>query len=180
MQKIYTKDGDKGTTQLLSGKKVPKYNIRVEAYGTVDELTSHIGFFRSLNLNNKIKEELLKIQKILFDISGLLACDQKKHSDLLNPVKNESIKYLENKIDQMFKKFPPLKKFIIPGGQTEVAYCHICRTITRRAERNIVKLAVNEKISENIIIFINRLSDYFYSLSRYLAFLKKYNQSTAN
>lgn len=180
MRKIYTKGGDKGTTQFLSGKRVPKYHIRVEAYGSVDELTSHVGYLRSLDLPEDLKAELLDFQQILFDISGLLACDQGKHMRLLNPVKDSSIEQIEKAIDRMMDQLPPLTKFIIPGGQPEVGYAHICRTVTRRAERAIVRLADNEKIKENIIIYINRLSDYFYTLSRYISKIKNFEQPTAN
>ncbi len=179
MAKIYTKGGDKGTTQLLSGKRVPKYDIRVEAYGSIDEISAHIGYLVSMDISEKIKTDLLFIQQILFDISGLLACDAGKHLKLLNPVENSSIEKIETLIDDMTADLPPLTKFIIPGGQKEVAYVHICRTVTRRAERNIVKLADNEQINENIIIFINRLSDYFFTLSRYVAKLKNFKQIDA-
>lgn len=180
MRKIYTKGGDKGTTQFLSGKRVPKYHIRVEAYGTVDELTSNVGYLRSLDLPTDLKIELLEFQQILFDISGLLACDQGKHMRLLNPVKNSSIEQIEKAIDRMTDQLPPLTKFIIPGGQPEVAFGHICRTVTRRAERAIVRLADSEEVNENIIIFINRLSDYFYTLSRFISKIKNFEQPTAN
>ena len=179
MAKIYTKGGDKGTTGLLSGTRVPKYHRRVEAYGSIDELSSNIGFLRSLDIDNNLKEDLLKIQQILFDISGLLACDKGKHIHLLTPVKEESIIFLEKSIDTMTSELETLKNFIIPGGQKEVAFAHICRTIARRAERRIVQLADEEDIAQNIIIYINRLSDYFFTLSRYIAKSKKFTQSTA-
>ncbi len=180
MSKIYTKTGDKGTTGLLSGTRVPKYHDRVEAYGDIDELTSNIGFLRSLDINNDLKEELLEIQQILFDVSGLLACDKGKYLSRLSPVENKSIVFLEKSIDKMSSEVGTLKDFIIPGGQKEVAFAHVCRTIARRAERRIIKLAAgNEDVAPNIIVFINRLSDYFFTLSRYIAKLKDFEQSKA-
>jgi cob(I)alamin adenosyltransferase len=179
MSKIYTKRGDKGTTQLLSGDKVPKYHYRVEAYGSIDELTSYIGLLRSSDLKAEIKSELLEIQQILFDISGLLACNKGKHLKLLRSIKNEQIEFLEKSIDKMTNEIGELKHFIIPGGQKEVAYAHICRVTARNAERKIVYLADKENIEQNIIIYINRLSDYFFTLSRYIAKLKNYEQAIA-
>ena len=169
MSKIYTKNGDDGTTSLLSGKRVPKFHIRVEAYGIIDELSSNIGFLRSLDIPDILYEELIEIQQILFDISGLLACDEGKHLKMLTQVKDKSIEFLEKFIDRMTKELPPLKEFILPGGQTEVAFAHICRTSCRKAERRIVELAEKEPIDKNIIIYINRLSDYFFTLSRKLS-----------
>jgi len=179
MSKIYTKGGDKGITQLLSGKKVPKYHIRVEAYGTIDELSSHIGFFRSMDLPDDLYIELLDIQQILFNIAGLLSCDEGKYLNILHPVKNSSIEQIEKTIDRMTNELEPFKNFIIPGGQKEVAYAHICRIVTRRAERNIVKLADTENIYDNILIYVNRLSDYFFTLSRYLSKIKGFKQPIA-
>jgi cob(I)alamin adenosyltransferase len=180
MAKIYTKGGDKGTTQFLSGKRVPKYHIRIEAYGNIDELTSYVGLLRSFDLSQQIKQQLLEIQQVLFNISGLLACDEGKHLKLLTQIKETDIQHLEQAIDQMTAELEPLRKFIIPGGQQQVAYAHICRTIARRAERSIVKLSDSEKIDQHIIIYINRLSDYFFTLSRFIAKLKNFKQNYAN
>lgn len=179
MPKIYTKTGDKGTTSILSGKKVPKYHIRVEAYGNVDELTSFVGLLRSLDIPDEIKDELITIQQNLFYISGLLACDDDKHRDILTPIEYSQVELLEKSIDKMTEIAGELKHFILPGGQQEVAYAHVCRTVARRAERRIVELADNEKIFDNIIIYINRLSDYFFTLSRYIAHLKGFEQLKA-
>jgi len=176
MPKIYTKTGDDGSTQLLSGKRVAKYHIRVEAYGTIDELSSHIGYLRTLNLEENIKNDLISIQKTLFNISGLLSCDSGKFLEMLEKVKPQEIEYLEKKIDEMTDLVGPLTKFVLPGGQTEVAYIHICRTVARRAERNVVKLSHNEKIDNTIIVFINRLSDYLFTLARYVAKQKNFEQ----
>lgn len=179
MPKIYTKTGDDGTTQLLSGRRVAKYHIRVEAYGTVDELSSHLGFLRSLDLTNEIKTQIIDIQRVLFNISGLLACDQGKHLNLLKEVENKDIETLEKLIDQMTEVVGPLTQFVLQGGQQEVGYIHVCRTVARRAERCIVKLSHNEKIWNNIIVYINRLSDFLFTLSRFVAFQKKFEQIQA-
>ena len=179
MAKIYTKGGDKGTTSLMSGTRVPKYHIRVEAYGTIDELTSFVGLLRAYNINQNIKDELIEIQQILFNISGLLSCDKGKFSNILTSVTDDSIVYLEKSIDKMTEELKPLKKFILPGGQKEVAYTHVCRTVARKAERKIVELADNEKIEQNIIIYINRLSDYFFTLSRYISKQNNFEQTIA-
>ena len=177
MSKIYTKGGDDGTTSLLSGKRVAKYHIRVEAYGNIDELSSNIGFLRSLNITENQKKELINIQQILFDIPGLLACDEGKHLKILNPVKNKSIEYVEKLIDEMTNKLPPLKAFILPGGQKESAFAHICRTSCRKTERRITELSEKEPIDKNIVIYINRLSDYFFTLSRIIAKSFNFEQS---
>ncbi|MEA3451748.1 MAG: cob(I)yrinic acid a,c-diamide adenosyltransferase [Bacteroidota bacterium] len=179
MAKIYTKGGDKGTTSLLSGTRVPKYHIRVEAYGMVDELTSFIGLLKAYNINDEIKSELTEIQQILFNISGLLSCDKGKHLKILTSVADESIVFLEKSIDKMSAQLKPLTKFILPGGQKEVGYAHVCRTVARKTERRIVELADKEKIEQNIIIYINRLSDYFFTLSRYISMQNNFEQTNA-
>ena len=179
MSKIYTKTGDDGSTQLLSGKRVAKYHIRVEAYGSIDELSSHIGFLRSLEIEDNLEKDLIDIQRILFNISSLLACDGGKFLDMLEKVKQEDIDFLEKKIDEMTEIVGPLTKFILPGGQKEVAYIHICRTVSRRAERNIVKLSHTEQVDKSIIVYINRLSDYLFTLSRYVSKQKQFEQNFA-
>lgn len=179
MSKIYTKGGDNGTTSLLSGKRVPKYHLRVDTYGIIDELSSNIGFLRSLDISDKLCQELPAIQQVLFDISGLLACDEEKFLKILNPLEDKTIEILEKSIDLMDEKLPKLKKFILPGGQIEVASAHICRTICRRAERKIVELSEKEPVDKNIIIYINRLSDYFFTLSRMIAYEKGFEQTIA-
>ncbi|MBN2892017.1 MAG: cob(I)yrinic acid a,c-diamide adenosyltransferase [Bacteroidales bacterium] len=169
MSKIYTKGGDDGTTSLLSGKRVSKYHPRVEAYGNVDELSSNIGLLRGHNISEEIKQELQCIQQTLFDIMGLLACDQGKYVDKLNPVEDSSIQFLEKSIDKMTAKLPPLANFVLPGGIIEVGMAHVCRSICRRAERRVVEFADMEPVESNIIIFINRLSDYLFTLTRKIA-----------
>ena len=166
--KIYTKTGDKGTTSLIGGTKVPKSHLRIEAYGTVDELNSWIGLIRDQQINNDAVKELLEIQDRLFTIGSLLAADPEKSRMKLPSIKNEDVTFLEHKIDEMNEVIPELKSFILPGGHTTVSYCHVARCVCRRAERLIVNLNENSTLDNQIIIYINRLSDYLFTLARYL------------
>ncbi len=165
--KIYTKVGDKGNTSLLSGKKVPKYNERIEAYGTIDELNSFVGLLNSYEIGHDEKEFLLFIQNKLFNIGSELANDIV--SNKIKKINDADILSIENAIDYIEKKLEPLNSFILPGGSTIVSTCHICRTICRRAERLCVKLNSIVEINYHLIIFLNRLSDYFFVLSRKLS-----------
>lgn len=164
---IYTKTGDKGQTGLFSGKRVSKASLRIEAIGTVDELNSVIGFTISFTAEREIKKELIEIQKDLFVIGGALANPLQKVKLL------ERIKEFENHIDEMTKKLPPLFNFILPGGGVAGSTLHIARTIARRAERRIVSLLEKEKVAPDILIYINRLSDLFLTMSRYINHLEK-------
>jgi len=164
--KIYTKTGDKGQTSLLSGERVTKYNDRIEAYGTIDELNSFVGLLHSGELNKDDKLFLIKIQNKLFNLGSNLAMGKKKSSLKLPGLNEEDIILLENEMDKIETTIPKLNNFVLPGGNQSVAYCHVCRSICRRAERLIVKLANETEINENIIKFTNRLSDYFFLLSR--------------
>lgn len=164
---IYTKTGDKGQTGLFSGKRVSKASLRIEAIGTVDELNSVIGFTISFTAEREIKKELIEIQKDLFVIGGELANPLQKVKLL------ERIKEFENHIDEMTKKLPPLFNFILPGGGVAGSTLHIARTIARRAERRIVSLLEKEKVAPDILIYINRLSDLFLTMSRYINHLEK-------
>ncbi|MEN8118901.1 MAG: cob(I)yrinic acid a,c-diamide adenosyltransferase [Bacteroidota bacterium] len=168
--KIYTKTGDKGQTSLLSGERVSKYNIRIEAYGTIDELNSFVGLLRSGELNKDDAIFLFKIQNKLFNIGSKLAMGKKKSSFKLPELKEEDIVLLEKEMDKIDAVTPKLKSFVLPGGSSSVAYSHVCRSICRRAERLIVKLADEVEIDTNIIKYVNRLSDYFFLLSRKIAF----------
>lgn len=167
--KIYTKTGDKGKTSLLSGTRVNKYNIRIEAYGTVDELNSFLGLLNSKNQFSEIKEFILYIQKQLFNIGAILSMDKDPKEFNLKSVKNSDIEKFESEIDKMNSELTPLRHFILPGGNELVSLCHVCRTVSRRTERLVVELAENSKIDENIIKYLNRLSDYLFVLARYLA-----------
>jgi cob(I)alamin adenosyltransferase len=165
MYKIYTKTGDKGQTALFGGKRVSKSDLRVDAYGTVDELNAFIGFL-SDNLKNIEQKELLKnIQERLFTMGANLASDPAKHPPIPD-IKLSDIEILEAEIDKMETLLPPLQNFILPGGHPAVSACHLCRTICRRAERLVVALHKKDTIDALILQYLNRLSDYFFVLSR--------------
>ncbi len=168
--KIYTKTGDKGKTSLLSGKRVSKYHPRIEAYGTVDELNSFIGLLRASDLEKHSDFILENIQNQLFAIGSLLAIDEKNPKFSLPEISSSDVEMLELEMDRIESALPKLKSFIIPGGSQSIAFCHVCRSVCRRAERLIIELSDNEQVSENIIIYMNRLSDYFFMLSRKIAF----------
>jgi len=168
--KIYTKTGDKGKTSLLTGKRVSKYHPRIEAYGTVDELNSFIGLLRSFNIDKQSDHILDGIQNQLFSIGSSLAMDVKRPEITLNEIVISDVETLENDMDRIDSLLPKLKAFIIPGGSQAIAICHICRCVCRRAERLCVELSDNEHVDEIIIIYLNRLSDYFFMLARKIAF----------
>jgi cob(I)alamin adenosyltransferase len=164
--KIYTKGGDKGQTSLLGGKRVLKSNLRIEAYGTIDELNAQIGLLRDQNISDYIKEKLLKTQRTLFVIGALLACEVDPDQFSLSKIGDDDIVDLEKDIDVMEKDLPALKRFILPGGHTSVSLCHVARCICRRAERHVVLLSESEMVEEVIIRYLNRLSDYLFVLAR--------------
>ncbi len=166
--KIYTKKGDKGETSLLGGTRVPKYHIRIEAYGTIDELNSNIGLIRDSIIDINTKNILLEIQDRLFTIESLLAYDGSKEVKLPQ-LYEADILLLEEEMDKMNRNLPELTNFIIPGGNQIVSHCHITRCVCRRAERIVTKLSEIERIDEIIIKYLNRLSDYFFVLSRKLS-----------
>jgi len=166
--KIYTKTGDKGETGLFGGKRLPKNHIRIESYGTVDELNAFIGMLRDLAPSKHQKSLLKEIQDRLFTIGSNLASDPDKN--MATPdIKESDIELLENEMDQMDESLAPLKNFILPGGHTTVSFCHIARTVCRRAERMVVALHHNESVDEIIIRYLNRLSDYLFVLGRQLS-----------
>jgi cob(I)alamin adenosyltransferase len=173
--KIYTKTGDKGDTSLFGGARVAKSHLRVEAYGTVDELNAHIGLLRDLIENGAYRDTLKAIQDRLFVIGAVLASDPTK--TMMTPdVREEDIQILENQIDTMEEALPALKNFILPGGHTTVSYCNIARTVCRRAERCVIALDRTEKkrkaqgIDPLSIQYLNRLSDYLFVLGRKVGF----------
>lgn len=176
--KIYTKTGDKGTTALFGGTRVPKHHIRIESYGTVDELNSHIGLIRSQSkIPPRSKEILIHIQDKLFTLGAILATDPQKAilksgKDRLNIQKIESvdIELLEKEIDRMNMDLPPITHFVLPGGNSIVSYCHIARCVCRRAERITTHLAEDEMVDSSIIQYLNRLSDYLFVLARKLTY----------
>ncbi len=166
--KIYTKKGDSGTTQLIAGTRVPKHHIRIEAYGTIDELNAYIGLLRDQNLNQSHKNILLEIQDRLFTIGSSLASDPEKSNMKIPDLKEEDVMILEKEMDSMEEQLPELKSFILPGGNTVVSYCHIARCVCRRAERLVVHLSENDFVDPHVIKYLNRLSDYLFVLSRKL------------
>ena len=174
--KIYTKTGDNGTTALFGGTRVPKDHIRIESYGTVDELNSHIGLIRDQEIEAHHKEILIEIQDRLFTIGAILATppekEVKKNGELRLKklgIIDSDIELLEKEMDAMEEALPQMTHFILPGGHSSVSYCHIARCVCRRAERLAVHLDHNEPVAENAIKYLNRLSDYLFVLARKLS-----------
>jgi len=174
--KIYTKTGDKGTTALFGGTRVPKHHIRIDSYGTVDELNSYIGLIRDQEIDPRSKEILVHIQDRLFTVGAVLATDPEKATlkngkDRLNipRVDEEDINLLENEMDSMEATLPPMTHFVLPGGHTTVSYCHIARTVCRRAERLASALNDLEPFDALTLTYLNRLSDYLFVLARKLS-----------
>ncbi|NNK73988.1 MAG: cob(I)yrinic acid a,c-diamide adenosyltransferase [Flavobacteriaceae bacterium] len=174
--KIYTKTGDKGSTSLFGGTRVPKHHIRIESYGTVDELNSHLGLLRDQQINSHYKTVLAKIQDNLFTLGATLATDPEKaelksgKSRLNIPmIDHDSIEFLENEIDEMNDVLPPMTNFILPGGHQTVSFCHIARCVCRRAERLAVALNELETVHSDVLTYLNRLSDYLFVLARKLS-----------
>ena len=167
--KIYTKKGDKGETGLFGGERVKKNSLRIEAYGTIDELNAFIGLAVSEITDDSIKILLNKIQNQLFTVGTDLATPENEKTKKLNIKRTPSYFYedIEKEIDKYYSKLDELKNFILPGGSKGAALLHVCRTICRLAERNVVALKSTVKIGENIIIFLNRLSDLFFVLARF-------------
>jgi len=174
--KIYTKTGDKGTTSLFGGTRVPKHHIRIESYGTVDELNSHIGLLRDQEVDTETSEILIEIQDRLFTIGSILATDPEKQKlkngkDRLNipKISDEDIEKLEKAMDRMNEELPEMTHFILPGGHQSVSFCHIARCVCRRAERLSTALYDIETFDEKVLIYLNRLSDYLFVLARKLS-----------
>jgi cob(I)alamin adenosyltransferase len=167
--KIYTKTGDKGETGLFGGERVSKHSTRLDAYGTIDELNSFIGLAITEIKNNEIKNILIALQNKLFVVGSDLATPETNKNKKLNIVRTPDlfIEETEKEIDRFDSQLDELKNFILPGGSKGASLLHICRTIARRAEREIVALKNTEDIGNNIVIFLNRLSDLFFVLSRF-------------
>ncbi len=168
--RVYTRTGDDGTTGLIGGTRVKKYDLRIEAYGTVDELNSWIGLIRSQEISSGDIHDLIEIQKKLFVIGALLATDNAKvdNSTQLR-CSGEDILFLETRMDQALDALPALSNFLLPGGNNAVSYCHIARTVCRRAERRTYQLSAEIAVPDNVLKYLNRLSDYLYVLSRKVA-----------
>lgn len=168
--KIYTKTGDKGRTSLATGKRISKSDLRLEAYGTADELNSFVGLLRASL--NKCEAEWVKdvdvelgwVQNRLFDVGAILA-----GADM--PFAEENVSRLEGWMDEMDAKLPVLKEFVLPGGNEQVSLCHVCRCVVRRLERGIVKWLEDsgEEVDSVVVRYVNRLSDYLFVLSRFVA-----------
>lgn len=175
--KIYTKTGDKGTTSLFSDQRVPKNHPYIEALGAVDEANSSIGLAGSLlpkeELFVSVKKQLETIQHALFDVGAALAtprsCHERKKLDKTR-FDDESIKQLEDWMDAMDKELPPLKTFILPSGHPAGAALHLCRSFVRRSERIVLPLYQQEDVSQNVLVYLNRLSDYLFMVSRFVNF----------
>lgn len=174
--KIYTKTGDKGTTSLFGGTRVPKHHIRIESYGTLDELNSHIGLIRDQEIDSHSKKTLIHIQENLFTLGAILATDPdkavlKSGKERLNipKIDHKDIEELEIEMDKMNESLPDMTHFILPGGHPTVSFCHIARCVCRRAERLAVALNEIEPIDENALIYLNRLSDFLFVLARKLS-----------
>jgi cob(I)alamin adenosyltransferase len=171
MFKIYTKTGDKGSTSLIGGVRVPKNHIRIESYGTIDELNSFIGMVNDLCGNEQISEQLREIQDRLFTIGSALATDPGKEVKMKLPdLHDTDVTWLENKIDTMNEVLPEMRSFILPGGNIAASTCHVARCVCRRAERICVGMnEQTERVPQLIIQYLNRLSDYLFVLARYIA-----------
>ncbi|MBE9491960.1 MAG: cob(I)yrinic acid a,c-diamide adenosyltransferase [Bacteroidetes bacterium] len=169
-QKIYTKTGDKGETSLIGGTRVLKYNLRIETYGTVDELNAFIGLIRDQDIERHYKTVLIEIQNRLFTLGSLLARDHEKNTTRkISQILDKDVEFLEREIDAMNKELKPVNSFILPGGHPIVSYCHIARCICRRAERMTVRLTQDYPVDELNIQYLNRLSDYLFVLARRLS-----------
>ena len=168
MARIYTKTGDTGKTALIGGTRVPKYDQRIKAYGTVDELKSWVGLLRDKINDTGQQEILVEIQDRLFTIESLLAQDGSESNRMLPQLQVSDVEFLEKQIDLMNESLPPIKSFVLPGGHELVSYTHIARTVCRRAERIIIELNEIHPVDSLIIKYMNRLSDYFFVLSRKL------------
>ena len=167
--KIYTKTGDQGLTSLIGGTRVKKSHLRIESYGTVDELNSHIGLVRDQPVNSQRKNFLKEIQDRLFTIGASLASDPDKSTMKIPDLHEQDIILLEREMDNMNEILPPLKVFVLPGGHQSVSFCHIARCVCRRAERLVIALEEESFVELLVIKYLNRLSDYLFVLSRSMA-----------
>jgi len=164
--KIYTKTGDQGTTSLFGGKRVSKSNLRIDTYGTVDELNSWIGVLRDQPVNQFRKEILIEIQDRLFTIGSILATEPENTKVKIPSLCEADVELLEKKMDEMDATLPPMRFFVLPGGHSSVSFGHVTRTVCRRAERLVIALNEIEKIDPLVIKYLNRLSDYIFMLCR--------------
>lgn len=176
--KIYTKTGDDGTSGLIGGTRVEKFDDRLEAYGTIDELNSWLGLIRTGSLEMEVDTILGFIQNKLFDFGSHLATDKQlaKEPEILICT-TDDIERIEREIDRMQQQLPALKHFILPGGSPTAANCHIARTVCRRAERRMTLVGKREHVQQHVLIFVNRLSDYLFVLARYINLKSGYKET---
>ena len=174
--KIYTKTGDAGTTALFGGTRVSKHHIRIESYGTIDELNSHLGLIRDQEIDQHYKKTIIHIQDRLFTIGAILATDPEKQmlktgKERLNipKISLEDIEQLEHEMDTMNAALAPMTHFVLPGGHQTVSFCHVARCVCRRAERLTVALNEIEPVGSHTLMYLNRLSDYLFVLARKLS-----------
>jgi cob(I)alamin adenosyltransferase len=167
--KIYTKTGDKGTTSLVGGTRVSKTALRIEAYGTVDELNSYIGLVRDQAVNEKRKDILKEIQDRLFTIGSILASESEQTKKRIPDLQESDIELLEKEMDNMDTFLEPMRYFILPGGHQSISFAHLARTVCRRTERIVIRLSEESDVNELIIRYLNRLSDYIFVLCRIMA-----------
>jgi cob(I)alamin adenosyltransferase len=175
--KIYTTTGDQGETSLFGGRRVPKDALRIEAYGTVDELNSVLGVARAWKPSNEINEILGKLQNDLFTLGADLATPVEKRTGNVERIQQEHITSIERVIDAVEARLKPLSSFIVPGGSHVAAQLHLARTICRRAERFVVRLSREERVEPSCIVFLNRLSDLLFVLARYANQLDGVNET---
>ena len=169
--KVYTRRGDMGKTSLVGGQRVSKASVRLEAYGTVDELSSHLGLLATMLADGSDKEMIIRIQNCLFNVCTNLATDQEQTE--LYPsayLPDGEIEAMEQKVDEIMKMLPERQGFVLPGGTKEAAQAHVCRTVCRRAERRIVALSEVAKITPSVLQYVNRLSDYLFVLAKKINF----------
>ena len=167
--KIYTKTGDEGQTSLVGGTRVSKTELRIEAYGTVDELNSYVGLLRDQAINTERKELLKEIQDRLFTIGSILASEPEQNKKRIPDLYESDIELLEKAMDDMDTHLEPMRFFILPGGHQAISFGHIARTVCRRAERIVLRLSLESEVNDLVVKYLNRLSDYLFVLCRMMA-----------
>ena len=173
---IYTGGGDRGETALIGGRRVPKYHSRIEAYGEVDELMAHTSLLRDMLEDEELREDLLKILELQMVTASILAVDLEPVPEGIPTIQEAHISFLEERIDTLDARLEPLHSFVIPGGHPAISQAHVARTVCRRTERTILRLMQENKVDERVIRFYNRLSDYFFVVSRIIAALFEVQQ----
>lgn len=167
--RIYTKTGDEGSTALFGGKRVSKSDLRIDAYGTIDELNAWMGLVRNQPINDSRGQFLVAIQNNLFVVGSMLAAEPGNSKIKIPVLRASAAADLEEAMDRMDAALPPLRAFVLPGGNHSVSYCHVARTVCRRAERCVVALNQLEPVDPWVLVYLNRLSDYLFVLSRTMA-----------